>query len=166
MISRISTERCSRLRCSELAVKVFSDRPKYGFDLSKDAAITTLHDLQASHSIQDCLTFTSLYSIYRLPPVTSDTTSTALLLSALFKDGSEESLTLARSMVPSLQALLANTDPKASDRPLRPFVIKKRKWLAWTLVNLSGCFERHGIEHGWLDEYIKTSRTVYKKKTL
>ncbi|KAI0770539.1 hypothetical protein C8Q74DRAFT_909981 [Fomes fomentarius] len=158
--------RCSALRCSDLALKVFSDRPKYGLDLSKDAAIITLHDLQASHPIQDCLTFTSLYSIYRLPPVTSNATSTALLLSALFKDGSEESLTLARSMVPSLQTLLANTDPKVTDRPLRPFVIKKRKWLAWTLVNLSGCFKKHGIEHEWLDEFIKASRAAYKKRTL
>ncbi|KAI0779678.1 hypothetical protein C8Q74DRAFT_1316206 [Fomes fomentarius] len=141
-----SAKRCSRLHCSDLALTVFSDRPKYGLDLSKDAATITLHGLQASHPIQDCLTFTSPYNIYRLPPITSDTTSTAFLL-----------------MVPSLQSLLANTDPKAKDRLLRLFVIKERKWLAMTLINLSGYIKRHGIEHKWLDEFIEANRGGSKK---
>ncbi|KAI0687285.1 hypothetical protein C8Q76DRAFT_661420 [Earliella scabrosa] len=153
-------KRCERLRSPELALAVFSDRPKYGLDLDMDAAQITLHGLQARRSVQECITFTSLFSVYNLPPVTSDLYCTAFLLRALFKDGSEESLTVARTMVPSLKQLLESSDPQAmslANRTHRPHEGKHKRRLARTLKTLGSSLDEHGIEHAWLDTFMDRS---------
>ena len=90
---------------------MFGDRPKYGLDLSLPAAGIILQTLLVHGSPQEVLTFTSLYSVYGLPPVSSDLLSTVFLMRALFQHGSAESLTVARSLVNSLQTLLASKSP-------------------------------------------------------
>ena len=125
-----------------------------------DAAQITLHGLQARRSVQECITFTSLFSIYNLPPVTSDLYCTAFLLRALFKDGSEESLTVARTMVPSLKQLLESSDPQAmslASQTHRPHESKHKRRLARTLKTLGSSLDEHGIEHAWLNTFMERS---------
>ncbi|KAI0747812.1 hypothetical protein C8Q80DRAFT_1219236 [Daedaleopsis nitida] len=136
-------KRCERLRCPELALKIFSDHPKYGLDLTFDAARVVLHGLQASRP--------RLQS----PPVTSDLLCTTMLLRALNKDGSEESLTVARTLVPALEKLLNKANPRTyslQNKAQRPHGAKEKKWLAWTLNYL----QSH-IGEEWLKQWMEAS---------
>ena len=83
-----------------------------------------------------------------------------MLLRALFKDGSEESLTVARSMIPPFQEQLEKANParmSLDNKAMRPYTNKERKWLAWTLRNLQSSFQQHGIEHDSLNKFMLAS---------
>ncbi|RPD56201.1 hypothetical protein L226DRAFT_571833 [Lentinus tigrinus ALCF2SS1-7] len=150
--------RVQKLRCPLLALKVFGDRPKYGLDLSLPAAHIILHSLLFTAQPQDVLTFSSLFSVYGLPPVSSDLLSTAFLMRACFKHASDESLTVARSLVPSLQTLLADPASMSFNTSRNRWDSKReRVWLAYTLGNIQRDLETHGIEHAWLDEWMTAS---------
>ncbi|TFK86281.1 hypothetical protein K466DRAFT_550682 [Polyporus arcularius HHB13444] len=152
--------RVQKLRCPQLALKVFGDRPKYGLDLTLPAARIICQSLLVRGSPQDVLTFTSLFSVYGLPPVSSDLLCTTFLLRALFLQASDESLTVARSLVPALQTLLANTAPESMSLSVprtRRDEKRQRVWLAYTLHNLQQDLAAHGIEHAWLDEWMAAS---------
>ncbi|KAI0718277.1 hypothetical protein C8T65DRAFT_605235 [Cerioporus squamosus] len=152
--------RVQKLRCPQLALKVFGDRPKYGLDLTLPAARIILQSLLVLGTPQEVLTFTSLFSVYGLPPVSSDLLCTAFLLRALFQHASDESLTVARSLVPSLQTLLASKNPAYMSMTIPSTHMDEKRekiWLANTLHKLQEDLTSHGIEHAWLDEWMAAS---------
>lgn len=139
---------------------MFGDRPKYGLDLSLPAARIILQTLLVHGSPQEVLTFTSLYSVYGLPPVSSDLLSTVFLMRALFQHGSEESLTVARSLANSLQTLLASKNPSEMSLAIpakRTDEKREKQWLAKSLGNIQRHLTTHAVEHTWLDEWMVAS---------
>ena len=151
--------RCNSLRCPGLALKVFSNRPKYGFDLSLDAAQIILHSLHRWQRHKDIITFTTLYSIYNLPPVASDLVSNALLLKALLRKPTNPSAAMAQAMLPLLQRSLERTDPlsmviQQEDPRLSN---KKKTWLAFALKRIEGALQAQQVEHGWLTRWMQDS---------
>ncbi|EJF61040.1 hypothetical protein DICSQDRAFT_161775 [Dichomitus squalens LYAD-421 SS1] len=148
--------RCHALRCPGLALKVFGNHPKYGVDLNLDAAQLVLHSMHRWRRHQDIITFATLFSIYGLPPVSSDLLSNALLLKALLGKPTDESTAVANAMVPSLQRLLEKTDPQTMiveprDRRLSN---SKKTWLAFALKRIENVLQSQGIEHGWLARWM------------
>ena len=78
--------RCEELRCPDLALDVFANRPKYGMDLASPATgRRLLHALHAHHPLSASVTLGALYGLYRLPPLASDPIACALLLSACLR---------------------------------------------------------------------------------
>ncbi|KAI0077608.1 hypothetical protein K474DRAFT_1661542 [Panus rudis PR-1116 ss-1] len=153
--------RCEELHCPQLALKVFSDHPKYGFDLSSPvAARRLLHSLHVEHPLSDTITLTALYKVYNLPPISSDLVATAMLTSACFKAGTPESITVAKSLLPSLQKLLQETDPKAMEYPQdwkERSRTKEKTWLTWSLNKIEKALKNQGEEFDWLRQWRESS---------
>jgi len=149
--------RCEELKCPTLALKVFSNHTKYGFDLSSiQAGRHLLHSLHVEHPIQETITLAALYKVYNLPAISSDLISCAMLTSACFKEGSEQSLVVAKAMVPSLREMLEKTDAKEwalveKGQPERARLeVKEKAWLAWTLAKIEKALSKQGEEFEWL----------------
>ena len=106
--------RCEELRCPQLALQVFSDHPKYGFDLSSPtAARHLLHSLHIQHPLSSSITLVALYKLYDLPPISQDLVTCSLLTSACYNDNTQASLVVAKSLVPELKKLLQEKSPGA-----------------------------------------------------
>ncbi|PCH40335.1 hypothetical protein WOLCODRAFT_143042 [Wolfiporia cocos MD-104 SS10] len=161
--AKVFIRRCEQLRCPQLALKVFGDHPKYGFDLfSIRAARQLLHSLHVEHSIQDTMLVTGLLGVYKLPPVSSDLVSCAMLTSACYKHGTSQSLTIARAMLPHLQTLLNSVDPKSMQLPTErteraKLENKEKAWLAWSLTKIEKILRGEGAEFSWLEQWRKNS---------
>ncbi|KAH9933273.1 hypothetical protein B0H21DRAFT_825823 [Amylocystis lapponica] len=155
--------RCEELHCPTLALKVFSDHPKYGFDLSSlPVARRLLHSLHTEHPLQDSITLTALFGVYKLPAVSSDLVSCAMLTSACFKHGTQQSLTVAREMVPHLKGLLEKVEPRTMQLPRESVerakdASKEKAWLAWTLTKIERALNKEGVEHSWLSQWRQAS---------
>ncbi|KAI0350336.1 hypothetical protein OH77DRAFT_1081209 [Trametes cingulata] len=148
--------RCAELHCPQLALKVFGDHSKYGLDLTLDAARPVLHSLHLHHPLQETITLAALFSVYKLPPVSSDLVCSSLLLTACFKHASEESLAVARAFVPSLQQLLENTQPASMalrDEDHGKPADKEKRWLAWTLKKVEKALQRQELDVSWLRQW-------------
>ncbi|KAI0643067.1 hypothetical protein C8Q79DRAFT_1002811 [Trametes meyenii] len=148
--------RCEELHCPQLGLKVFGDHSKYGLDLSLEAARPLLHSLHLKYPLQDTITLTALFSVYKLPPVSSDLVCSALLLTACFKHSSEESLAVARALVPSFQQLLEKTQPAAlalSTEDHGKPADKEKRWLAWTLKKIEKALQRQELDFSWLRQW-------------
>ncbi|KAI0366948.1 hypothetical protein BV20DRAFT_1001599 [Pilatotrama ljubarskyi] len=148
--------RCEELHCPQLGLKVFGDHSKYGLDLTIEAARPLLHSLHLQHPLQDTITLTALFSVYKLPPVSSDLVCSALLLTACFKNASKESLTVARAFVPSLQQLLESTQPASMalrDEDHGKPADKEKRWLAWTLKKIEKALQRQELDFSWLRQW-------------
>lgn len=153
--------RCQELGCPTLALKVFADHPKYGFDLtSPQAARSLLHALHTKHPLEDTITLSALYGAYKLPAISSDLVSCAMLTSACFKANTPESLTVADALVPSLQKMLAKTNPKKMEYPTDPakrVQLKERAWLTWTLTKIEKALSKQDKPMDWLRKWREAS---------
>ncbi|EMD39712.1 hypothetical protein CERSUDRAFT_150376 [Gelatoporia subvermispora B] len=152
--------RCEELDCPKLALQVFGDHPKYGMDLSSaKAARHLLHSLHQSHPLEDTMLLVALWNIYKLPPISSDLISCAMLTSTCFKHGSQESLLIANEMLPHLQKLLAETAPTSVQYPERRVAQpeKEKAWLTWTLTKIQKALSKQGAEHEWLTRWRQDS---------
>ncbi|KAI0325054.1 hypothetical protein GY45DRAFT_1261603 [Cubamyces sp. BRFM 1775] len=148
--------RCEELHCPQLALKVFGNHSKYGLDLTLEAARPILHSLHLEHPVQDTITLTALFGVYKLPPVSSDLVCSALLMTACFKHGSEESLAVARAFVPSLQQLLEKTAPATMamrDEDHGKPADKEKRWLAWTLKKIENALKSEELDFAWLRQW-------------
>ncbi|KAI0629894.1 hypothetical protein C8Q77DRAFT_1065010 [Trametes polyzona] len=148
--------RCAELHCPQLALKVFGDHSKYGLDLTLEAARPLLHALHLEHPLQDTITLTALFGVYKLPPVSSDLVCSALVLTACFKHATEESLAVARALVPGLQSLLEKTDARAMalrDEDHGKPADKEKRWLAWTLKKIERALQGQEMDVSWLRQW-------------
>lgn len=158
------TGRCEELRCPNLALKVFSDHPKYGVDLTdKKVARQLLHSLHVEHPLQESITLSALHGVYKLPAISQDLVSCAMLTSACFKAGTPESLTVANALVPALQELLQKTKPEVWAYPTDPSARNQRKdkaWLTWTLTKIEKALSKQNQPFDWLKQWREQSGHV------
>jgi len=117
-----------------------------------------LHSLHAEHPLEETITLAALFSVYNLPPISTDLVSCAMLTSACFKHGTRESLTVAQEMVPHLKTMLQNVEPKklaaSRDSVERARVEEKEKvWLHWTLSKIEEALRKQGAEFDWLHQW-------------
>ncbi|GJE86726.1 hypothetical protein PsYK624_028070 [Phanerochaete sordida] len=149
--------RCEELRCPQLALKVFTDHPKYGVDLTDAlAARQLLHALHVEHPLQDAITLSALHAVYKLPAVAQDFVACAMLTSACFKAATPEALTVANALVPALQELAAKDSPAAWAYPTDPQARNQRKdkaWLTWTLTKIEKALTKQSQPVDWLKQW-------------
>ncbi|KAI0088765.1 hypothetical protein BDY19DRAFT_993604 [Irpex rosettiformis] len=162
-IAEAFVRRCEELRCPTLALKVFSDHSKYGFNLNHlPAARHLLHSLHVEHPLEDSVTLSALYGVYKLPAISSDLISCAMLTSALFKAKTEESLIVANALVPELKLLLKKTHPAKMAYPTDPVIRnqknnKEKAWLKWTLLKIEKALEAQKQPVDWLKTWREAS---------
>ncbi|KAK7683066.1 hypothetical protein QCA50_013738 [Cerrena zonata] len=152
--------RCEELDCPQLALSVFGNHSKYGFDLSEKAARQLLHSLHMEHPLSETMTLIALYQVYKLPPVSNDLVASAMVASACFKAGTPEALTVAKALLPELEKLLKETDPKSMEYPTdwkERLQVKEKTWLTWSLNKIQTAMEKQDIPSGWLKEWREAS---------
>ena len=152
--------RCEELGCPQLALKVFGDHSKYGFDLSEKAARQLLHSLHLEHPLSDTMTLVALYQVYKLPPISNDVVASSMVASACFKAGTPESLTVAKALLPALEKRLKKTDPKSMEYPKdwkERLQAKEKTWLTWSLKNIQTAMKKQEIPSEWLKEWREAS---------
>lgn len=153
--------RCEELDCPQLALKVFGNHSKYGFDLSSEkAARHLLHSLHVEHPISDTMTLLALYQVYKLPPISNDLISSAMVASACFKAGTPEALTVAKALLPEMEKLLKETDPKSMEYPKdwrERMQAKEKTWLTWSLNKIQIALDKQEIPSSWLKEWREAS---------
>ena len=123
--------RCEQLSCPLLALDVFGDYAKYNLKLTLPGARQLLHSLHLEHPMDRVIAATALYSVYSLTPIARDLVSCSMLVSACFKHNSEDSLIVARSLLPHLHDMLSQTKPSPAKS-----VDKSQAWLQWTLKKI------------------------------
>ena len=106
-----NTGRCQELNCPLLALRVFSNHPKYAFPLSTNlAGLQLIHSLHLLHPLQETITASALFKTNNLSPVTSSLPACAMLVSACFHNqGDPRAKELADTLLPLLQNLCAHT---------------------------------------------------------
>jgi len=165
-IAEAFIRRCEELRCPTLALKVFSDHSKYGFNLNYlPAARHLLHSLHVEHPLENSITLSALYGIYKLPAISSDLVSCAMLTAACFKAKSEDSLVVAKALVPELKNLLTKTKPKKMAYPEDKYTRslkgnKEKAWLRWALLKVEKALQAHNEPIDWLRTWREASGTV------
>lgn len=101
--------RCEELKCPDLALDVFANRPKYGMDLaSPTIGRRLLHALHAHHPLSASVTLGALYGLYRLPSLASDPIACALLLTACLR-----ATTASATPAPPPSSASSSTSPDA-----------------------------------------------------
>lgn len=142
---------------------MFSNHSKYGFDLDHlPAARQLLHSLHVEHPLEDSVTLSALYGVYKLPAISSDLVSCAMLTSALFKAKTEDSLVVANVLVPELKGLLEKTSPQEMAYPVDPQAknqkgSKEKAWLRWTLLKIEKALEAQKQPVDWLKRWREAS---------
>lgn len=153
--------RCEELHCPTLALQVFADHTKYGVDLpNQSAARQLLHSLHSEHPLQQSITLSALLAVYKLPSISDDLVSCAMLTSACFKANTPQSITVAKALVPSLQDLLAKNKPKKWRYPAEPSVRNESKhlaWLVWTLAKVEKALTKQNQPYDWLRKWREQS---------
>lgn len=146
--------RCEELGCPPLALQVFANHSKYGVDLPDiEAARQLLHSLHIQHPIQDSITLSALLAVYRLPSISSDLVSCAMLTSACFKANTPESLIVADQLVLNLKELLDKSNPDDWRYPRRSVKRNQNKhltWLTWTLLKVETALKKRAQPWEWL----------------
>ncbi|THH21231.1 hypothetical protein EW146_g315 [Bondarzewia mesenterica] len=167
--------RCEELKCADLALGVFSDRPKYGLDLaSPKAARRLLHSLHAEHPLSSSITLAALYRLYGLPALATDPVACALLTSACLRvakpiptnsnteidtKGTERksARTVANALVPALKDVLESTKPM----PIKGQkglgkdgeVTRERVWMKWCLRKIEKALVGKGEDAEWVHKW-------------
>ncbi|KAH9829672.1 uncharacterized protein C8Q71DRAFT_717956 [Rhodofomes roseus] len=160
--------RCEQLKCPDLALQVFADHPKYGFDLaSPRAARKLLHALHEEYPLQATITLAALFGVYKLPPISSDLVTCAMFTAACLKHRTSQSLTVAREMVPQLKELLTNTDPKEMEVPkdAREYMkgeTNEKRWVARSLAAVEQALGKEKAlgkkgDYSWLSQWRQES---------
>ncbi|KAF8891475.1 hypothetical protein CPB84DRAFT_1683312 [Gymnopilus junonius] len=100
--------RCHETKCPLLPISVFGDYAKYQLTLTLPAGQWLIYSLisQVSHPLEQLMVATALYTVYELPPVSSDLTSAAMVVAACVADGSDKALGLAEELRPFVEKLL------------------------------------------------------------
>jgi hypothetical protein len=132
-----SPDRCEQLSCPLLALDVFGDYAKYNLKLTLPGARQLLHSLHVEHPLDRVIAASALYSVYSLTPISRDLISCSMLVSACFKHNSDDSLIVAKSLLPHLHSMLNRTKPPPENSaPPKKSVDKTDAWLQWTLKKI------------------------------
>jgi hypothetical protein len=130
---------------------VFSHCPAYRKDLTLPAARHLLYALHEGRKLSDVITLAALFpAVRRLPPLSSDIISSALLLSACLREvhasGCEHALTVAVTLLSPFKQLLAQSLPM-------PISIEKNRfqehcWMKHAMLSMLDSLTMQGQGQG------------------
>ncbi|KAH9927975.1 uncharacterized protein BXZ73DRAFT_78426 [Epithele typhae] len=154
---------CHGKKRPDLTVRVFGDRPKYGVDLSLDAARLVLLSLAERGARADAVAVAALYPLYFLPPASADLSSLAYLLRALLHDvapatadqtdADRAAIDVARGLLPTLQQL---TEQNTLEPERNGGAVDVRVHTANSLVIVREKYAGIGEEMQWLEDWLKS----------
>lgn len=143
--------RCHELKCSDLALNVFSNHSKYAFPLASiGTARQLMHSLHLKHPLASSVTLMALFPAYNLPPVSADLVSSAMLTRACLNQKSKESKVLEGVLIPSIKRLLDETPPIPLSTSVRHSEDREQVWLARTLAKIEEALKERGQDYLWL----------------
>ncbi|KIM86930.1 hypothetical protein PILCRDRAFT_815384 [Piloderma croceum F 1598] len=154
--SELFVRRCEELGCPLLALRVFSNRPKYAFTLSSHlAAVQLIHSLHLAHPLDETISASSLFEVNKLAPATSSLPACAMLISACFYNQNHpthpkdpRARELADTLLPILQELCAVTPASMIVNPFHRknavFFAKSRAWTVGALKRIKWVLKKEG----------------------
>ncbi|TFK33404.1 hypothetical protein BDQ12DRAFT_715881 [Crucibulum laeve] len=161
-ISEDFVRRCEELSCPLLALEVFGDFSKYNLRLTLPGARQLIHSLQNQHPLEKVMAVTALYSVYQLPPISGDLISCAMVISACFKHGSNDSIVVGKALLPALHQMLNQQEPlPVSKKPLEKSLDKPRTWLRGALKRVDETLlTMNGEKTKWLEQWRIASQHI------
>ncbi|KAF8630809.1 hypothetical protein AX15_002711 [Amanita polypyramis BW_CC] len=154
--SELFVRRCEKLSCPLLALEVFGNYAKHNLKLTLPGARQLLHSLHVEHPIDKVIAASALYSVYSLTPIAQDLVSCSMLISACLKNGSKDSLKVARTLVPHLRRMVSQavTVSASSPPPTESTVDRTQAWLQWSLKKVDkALFVQNGSRAEWLRDW-------------
>jgi len=168
MDSEIFVRRCEELQCAGLALQVFGNHPKYGFDPSYTAALHLLHSLHLSHPLEDTVTASALFKIYNHPSISSSLPACAMLVHACLvhrTDGRAQAVVDA--LLPALQKLCHDT-PGRVGRDLTGLRVRSRSgeklWTGLALIKIRKILKEEGKEYKWASSAIRKFKRGFSQE--
>ena len=151
--------RCVELRCPELALTVFSNRPAYRMDLTLPAARQLLYILHEGRQVSDVVHLAALFPLYNLPALSSDPISCALLTSACLREvnisGSEPAQVIAATLLSPFKQLLSQTPPMSLSVVGNRFL--ESRWMKDAMLSILDSLVVQGHEAGWVRDWCRRS---------
>ena len=151
--------RCVELRCPELALTVFSNRPAYRMDLTLPAARQLLYTLHEGRQVSDVVHLAALFPLYNLPALSSDPISCALLTSACLREvnisGSEPAQVIAATLLSPFKQLLSQTPPMSLSVVGNRFL--ESRWMKDAMLSILDSLVVQGHEAGWVRDWCRRS---------
>jgi len=151
--------RCVELRCPELALTVFNNRPVYRMDLTLPAARQLLYSLHERQQLSDVVLLAALFPLYNLPAVSSDPVSCALLTSVCLREvnisGSEPAQVIAATLLPPFKQLLSQTPPMPVSVGGNRFL--ESRWMKDAMLSILDSLAIQGHEGSWVREWCHRS---------
>lgn len=149
------TGRCVELRCPELALTVFNNRPVYRMDLTLAAARQLLYSLHEGRQLSDVVLLAALFPLYNLPALSSDPICCALLTSACLREvnisGSESAQVIASTLLSPLKQLLSQTPPMPVSVGANRFL--ESRWMKDAMLSILDSLVVQGHEAGWVRDW-------------
>ena len=159
-LNLLVTGRCVELRCLELALNVFSNRPAYRMDLTLTAARQLLYDFHELRQFSNMVILAALFPRYNLPALSSDPISCALFLSACLREanisGSEPAWTVAETFLPSFRKLLSQTLPMPV--PVEDNRFLENRWMKDAMLSVLHSLVVRGDEARWVKDWCHQSQ--------
>ncbi|KAN0111737.1 hypothetical protein V8E52_008298 [Russula decolorans] len=151
--------RCVELRCSELALTVFKNRPVYRMDLTLPAARQLLYTLHEGHQLSDVVLLAALFPLYNLPALSSDPISCALLTSACLREvnisDSEPAQVIAATLLSPFKQLLSQTPPMPVSAGGNRFL--ESHWMKDAMLSILDSLVVQGYEASWVRDWCRRS---------
>jgi len=153
------TGRCIELRCPELALTVFNNRPAYRMDLTLPAARQLLYSLHEGRRLSDVVLLAALFPVYNLPALSSDPVNCALLTSACLREanisGSEPAQTIAVTLLSPFKQLLSQTPPMPVSVGGSRFL--ESRWMKDAMLSILDSLVIQGHDAGWVRDWCHRS---------
>lgn len=154
--------RCEELNCAGLALQVFGNHPKYGFNLSSyTGALQLLHSLHIAHPLEDTITASALFKVYNHPPISSSLPACAMLVYACLKHRTDDrAKAVADALLPALRRLCSDTPPGEAREPAGPlmrarFDQKPKIWMRGALKRIERILKKEGKGYRWVSDAIE-----------
>jgi hypothetical protein len=151
----LSTGRCVELRCPELALSVFSNRPAYRMDLTLVAARQLLYALHEGHQLSSIFILAALFPVYNIPALSSDPICCALVVAACLREannsGSKWTWTIAEMFLPPFKQLLSQTSPMPV--PIEANRFLETRWMKDAMLSILDSLVVGGHEAGWIRDW-------------
>ncbi|KAF8480181.1 hypothetical protein DFH94DRAFT_630604, partial [Russula ochroleuca] len=157
--SEAFVRRCVELRCPELALTVFNNRPAYRMDLTLPAARQLLYTLHEGRQLSNAVLLAALFPLYNLPALSSDPISCALLMSACLREanisGSDPSRAVAETLLSPFKQLLSGTPtmpvPVGDNRFL------ESRWMKDAMLSILDSLVTQGHDASWVRDWCHRS---------
>lgn len=145
--------RCITLKKPDIALDLFGNYAKYHVPLSLKGARDLINATYDTQPLSFIIAVTSLFDVYKLPPVAQDLPCCAMVISACLKDGSADALVVAQALVPHLKKVLDKVGPQPIPRAQKGDDMSK-VWARWALKKVDEMtFKLEGKREDWLRDW-------------